>query len=82
MALDMPEINRTVQPLDGGWAWMVVIGSGINIAICLGFVNAYSMIYQAILLRFQESDFKTSLCQTIFLACVCFTGKFVRKVKF
>ena len=72
----------TPAPLDGGWAWMVVVGCGLVLIIMSGFGRAYTLIYKELLNRYEETDVKTSAVSAINGGVNMFTGTFPTKSTF
>ena len=73
--LGTARMDTKFQPLDGGWAWMVMLGMGIVFALCMGYAKAYTLLYQAMLVQFQDSDVNTSIVMTVTYAGLFFAGK-------
>jgi len=64
---DKSRVDVTVP--DGGWGWMVVLGSTLSHCLLPGLGRTFGVIYLVLLERFQESAGKTSLVLAIFNTC-------------
>ena len=54
------------DPLDGGWGWLIVTGFGLSQLIGVGFNRSFSIIYQQLIIRYNQSAAATSWVNSIF----------------
>ncbi len=62
------EEDGTPRPLDGGWGWMVVLGSAINHIVFGVIVRAFGVIYIELLDRYKASATATAWIGAINMA--------------
>lgn len=57
---EIVEIDNTSKPLDGGWGWMVVLGTAICHVVFGIIVRAFGVTYIELLAKFQGSATATA----------------------
>ena len=62
------ESSDVIKPLDGAWGWMVVFGLMIHMYSASGIVRSFTLLYLAMLDRYNQSDTLTSLTIAITLS--------------
>ena len=62
---------------DGGWGWMVVLGSFIGHFFLVGLARSVGVIYVALLERYGESAMATALVMSLYNAVLMMLGEWV-----
>lgn len=53
------------SPIDHGFAWVIAFSAGVAFFIGAGFVKAYTLVFEQLLLLFNESATATSLVSAL-----------------
>ncbi|KAL7639981.1 UNVERIFIED_CONTAM: hypothetical protein RMT77_009395 [Armadillidium vulgare] len=72
-------VDRNAQkvPPDGGWGWMIVLGSSIGLLLSTFPVSAFSILYSPILMSHEVSSAKTSWIFNVYTLVWSLTTLFI-----
>ena len=65
--------------LDGGWGWLIVAGYGHSQLIGVGFNRSFSIIYQQLIIRYDQSAAATSWVNSIFCCTKYATSEHIKQ---
>jgi len=50
------EVKKDFVYLEGGWGWVIVMATSINMGLILGICNNYSLVYNKLVIVYQDTE--------------------------
>ena len=59
------QVSLRRSPVDHGFAWIIALAAGVSFFIGAGFYKAYTLVFEQLLLMFNQSATATSLVSSL-----------------
>ena len=63
--VSLQRLKSRRTPVDHGYAWLISLAAGVSFFIGAGFIKSYTMVYDQLLMKFDESATATAFVSSL-----------------